>query len=99
MKKQPENSLLADIKDGKNGRFWLALRQIIEDEMIDLEAQILEDETLTEQVRNDLRKWRNFLKYFTSLPEKLIDSIEAGKTEPLEFDPYATITKEIKNNY
>lgn len=88
-----ENSQVANLKDGLKSPFWTTLKGIVEDEKTQLEVEIFENEGLSDKQRDDLRRWRNFLVYFMSLPEKCIESLEAeppkdGMDEPNESDPY-----------
>ena len=99
-----ESSQVASLKDGLSSPFWRTLKQIVVDEKEQLELEILENEGLTEKQRDDLRRWRNFLVYFISLPEKCIASLEqeppkdgTDDGDPYEKMPLQEIRNKIKN--
>ena len=91
--------LASDMREGMNGRFWTALRSIVEDEIQDIEEKVFEDENLTDKQRDDLRRWRNFLKYFIGIPEEIVKKSEMGKTEEVEFDPFPKVREGIVGKY
>ena len=91
MKKTHKKTNIADIVDGMDSAFWVALKGIVSEEMESIEIQVLEQEDLTDKQRDDLRRWRNFLKYFIDLPERIVASVKSGETEPTNYDPFLTI--------
>ena len=103
MKKEPkvENAQVAILRDGKDSPFWRTIKSIVEDEKSTLEIEIMENEELMDKQRDDLRRWRNFLAYFVSLPEKCIASLESKPvkdgTDEDNSDPYENPLEEVRN--
>ena len=103
MKKEPkvEDAQIAILRDGLRGPFWRTIKSIVENEKDDLELDIMENEEISDKQRDELRRWRNFLVYFISLPEKCIESIEKrpindGTEGENEQDPYEQPLSEIR---
>ena len=84
---EPNAGIIADLKSGMQSAFWQTLREICEQDLIELDRVVLEDESITPEIREDLRRKRYYLKYFITLPETKIKLLE-GKTEMPELDPY-----------
>src|SRR5437016_4590499 len=90
------------IKAGINQPFWAALRQVIQANLDDMLEKILTDTSLREPIpgmthRELLIDWYDMNKRLLDLPEKIVKSIEEGKSDPVDFDPYPKVEDQIIN--
>lgn len=93
---QYNESIIEKLRSGLNSPFHEALREIIKENMADLSRQVLEDDSITDQQRNNLRMWHGFLSWFVELPEKVIQSAEnEAEQKPTEYDPFPKIKDKL----
>ena len=86
---------IADLTGGKESRFWLVVKSIIQSNVDFMAKQVLEDEELTDEQRNDIRKWRRYLQNILELPERNIASLGKGATRPTDLDPFYKTYEEL----
>ena len=96
-KDKDSEGIVAEIKSGIGSPFWRALRSICEDDLRNLDKSILENDNLTLQQREELRKRRSYLKYFIDLPERTINRLSGDSSGVPELDPYPKTLDEALN--
>lgn len=102
--KQVTNTLVDLMRKLATDPGWQALKGIVQQNIDYIGAQILGDIdtdvdgeplNLTEAEKKDLIKWRGLNKELLNLPESIIGSIEAGKSEPIDYDPYPKVWEDL----
>lgn len=89
------------LREGLSGRFWGILKLHLQenvDWMTDvINGDVVDDEMgkLSPETREELVKWRMKCKELLELPQRMISSMEQGKTEPISLDPYFSTYKEL----
>jgi len=88
---------LEDIKSLLNFRGWEVLMRIHKENVDNLKERVIQDDEITQETREDLRKWVKYLEYFSDLPQKIIESAEEPISNPLKLDPYYRVGNNIGN--
>ena len=96
--KDPTDQMIADLRDGMDGQFWQTVKKITQANIDDAQHDInnANEDGLSDQKLRNLIDWRNFLEHFVTLPEQIIQSLEQGNTEPVDFDPYASVKSKLQ---
>ena len=87
----PTGDLITSLRSGLQSPFWLAMKEIIQENVDFLDSRIKsEGEEMSEFNLKLLIKWYNLNKEMLTLPESLIESVSGEEKLPKfrDLDPY-----------
>lgn len=92
---QSRDQMIADLQGLVGSRQWKAYQMILQANIDSLTNDLIDNDSLTNDERNDVRKWIHYLKEMLNAPQYQITMLGGPIKRTVELDPHYKTIEEL----